>query len=246
MALLQGQIQAAFPLSDRPRRALLLGVTPEIALCPALADWQLTAVDVAENMLRAVWPGNSAQRQALRGHWLHLPIATSSQDLVLGDGVFTLVPYGQGFHDLAASAHRVLRPQGRFLLRAFCRERQESVGQVVDAVRAGQVGNIHVLKWRLAMALQGENAARGVVLDHIWQTLLECFPDTDALFAQTGWNPATLVTVGVYAGNPASYAFPTTAELLDHLALFFTCLERRTLDYELAECCPSLVLAPRG
>src|SRR5262245_19607035 len=60
-------------LERRPGdRALLLGVTPEIAELSWSPALPLLAVDKSLGMVKAVWPGDTPQRRAMVGDWLEL------------------------------------------------------------------------------------------------------------------------------------------------------------------------------
>src|ERR1700730_4920742 len=55
-------------------QALLLGVTPDLVRMRWLPGSSLMAVDSAEAMVRAVWPGDlPARRWAVCGDWLSMP-----------------------------------------------------------------------------------------------------------------------------------------------------------------------------
>src|SRR5262245_54585614 len=63
-------------------RALLLGVTPELA---TIAE-DVTAVDRSQTMIDYVWPGDTKCRRARQGNWLELDYAADTFSLIVGDG----------------------------------------------------------------------------------------------------------------------------------------------------------------
>jgi hypothetical protein len=224
-----------------PETALLLGVTPEIAQMSWPERMQLLAVDQSEGMVRAVWPGDTARRRAIVGDWLALTGQTVAPfDLVLGDGVFSLFEYEAGYARLASSLAQLTRRGGLLNLRLFCRpEPQESLAQVFADVARGGIGNFHVFKWRLAMAVQG-NATRGARLGDIWQAFRDGAGSVASLAAQTGWPESIIGTIDGYRDVNDRYSYSTEREVVDLLAPDFELVETWRPSYELGERCPHL------
>ncbi len=92
------------------QRALILGVTPEVATCAWPEGARLTAVDVSEEMIARVWPATAVSHgaRAIRGDWRALPLEDASVDAVTVGAAF------HWFDERAARAEirRVLRPPG--------------------------------------------------------------------------------------------------------------------------------------
>lgn len=230
---------------NAPLRALLLGVTPEIAGI----DWQppveLLAVDRAAGMVEAVWPGDTGARRAEVGDWLELEPPAGGFALVLGDGVLSLFEYPSEYAKLASALARLVRPGGLLWLRLFCRpEPCESVDEVFEALRAGRIGNFHVFKWRLAMALQGD-ATRGVRLADIWEQLSLRAASPSELARLTGWPEPEISTIEGYRDVRDRYSYSTAREVVTCLAPAFELVETWYPDYELGERCPHLTLRRR-
>ncbi|MCX5742901.1 MAG: class I SAM-dependent methyltransferase, partial [Proteobacteria bacterium] len=80
-------------LTGGVRRALLLGVTPELATLAWPADATLVAVDRSRAMIGAIFPSTQIRAQALVGDWCALPLADGAIDLAVGDGCLTNLPY---------------------------------------------------------------------------------------------------------------------------------------------------------
>lgn len=226
------------------RRALLLGVTPEIAELAWQPPHQLLAVDKSEGMVNTVWPGDTAVRRAIVGDWLALDEAPF--DLVVGDGIFTLFDFPNGYARLAAALAQLVEPGGLLSVRLFCRpEPSESPEQVFRALFEGTIGNFHVFKWRLAMALQGDTT-RGVRLADIWTTFRERGESVAAVAARSGWPEPVVGTIEGYRDVEDRYSYSTAHEVVDALAAGFELIETWRPSYELGERCPHLSFRKRA
>ena len=76
-------------IKDRPGRALLLGVTPELAdVAP-----NLVAIDRNFSMVANVWPGNTASRHAMVGDWRKPNFATGAFSACIGDGSLSFLTF---------------------------------------------------------------------------------------------------------------------------------------------------------
>jgi SAM-dependent methyltransferase len=224
----------------RARTALLLGVTPEIAEMIWQPPLRLVAVDKSEGMVRAVWPGDTPARRALVGDWLTLQLPEAPFDLVMGDGVFSLFDYPSGYARFASALAPLVKPGGLFCVRLFCRpEPAESLDVVFGQLFAGAIGNFHVFKWRLAMALQGD-ATRGVRLTAIWSTFSEHAQSVAHVARQTGWPEPVIATIEGYRDVADRYSFSTEREVVEALSSAFELVEAWRPSYELGERCPHL------
>ncbi|MFN4259681.1 MAG: hypothetical protein ACK4RK_10305 [Gemmataceae bacterium] len=223
-------------------RALLLGVTPEIADMDWPAGTSLLAFDKSEAMVRVVWPGDvPGRRQAKVGNWLSMNLEPASRDVIIGDGCFALMRYPDGLRDFLSLLRPVARPGGLLIMRLFTRPaRGESPNDVFAALAEGSIGSFHVLKWRLAMALQTDSR-RGVQLADIWQTWHDAAIDATELAARTGWSLDSIHTIAHYQGKEAFLTFPTLAEFQTVLAEQFAALSLHIPSYELGERCPIVV-----
>jgi SAM-dependent methyltransferase len=193
-------------------------------------------------MIADAWPGNTTTRRAVRGDWFALPVRPATVDVVLGDGCFNALEYPRGYWRLARSIADVLRPGGLLVLRLFCRpERSETVDAVIGDLDAGRIESFHILKWRLAMAVQGEDATSGVRLGDLWDVCSARLPSDDALTARTGWPLAHTRTLDGYRGSNGIYTFPRLSEVLATLSGDFERLEQWCGGYQLGERCPHLV-----
>ena len=228
-------------------RALVLGVTPEYARLDWPAGTDLLAVDRSEVMLRAVWPGFPAPGQgALHADWVEAELPPGSRDLVLGDGCFTLLPFPEGHRALLRKVSGMLSPDGRFALRAFVPPAvPETPAAVYEAALAEQIRGFHAFKLRLLLAHQ-RDPRQGVPVQRVWRSWVDGGPGPEALEA-LGWPRAQIDTFASYARSTAVHTFPD----LDAIRALAAAEGFREVDcttgtYELAACCPTMVLAPRG
>lgn len=228
----------------RPRRALLLGATPEIArLATYPAGATLVAADRAPAVLHAVFPRADAvaiPHARVVADWCALPLADASIELALGDGCLTTLAYPHGVAAFARELARVLAPGGALVLRLFAAPTpRETLADVGRALARGEIGSLHALKWRLAMAApHGDTIAVADILAAFDRVV----PDRAALVRATGWDPDGFATIDAYRNSPHVYAFPTEAAQLAALAPAFAPIARSVGDYELAERCPIVVL----
>jgi SAM-dependent methyltransferase len=233
----------------RPLRALLLGVTPELATFAWPAGTALLAVDRSLPMIREVWPaeGRPALASAAQGDWRALPVRDGSVDLLAADGCLSIFDWS-GYEAVLESLHRALAPGGLVALRLFTTPAQrEDVGEVGRDLWAGRIGSFHAFKWRLAMALQprGRGALPEVRLADVFDAFTALCPDRHALAARLGWREETIDTIDAYRGAVARYSFPPLSFLRPVLARRFVERACATPSYELGERCPTLLLAPR-
>lgn len=224
---------------------MLLGVTPELVTMPWPSHTRLLAVDRSPGMIRSVLPGLAdADVDAVCGNWLDLPLPTASVDCVVGDGCFTVLESLGDHRLLSSEVRRVLDPQGIFAIRLFVQlPERETVDQVFDELSAGAIGNFHVFKWRLGMALQKSQEA-GVGVHEIWQRWHKAGISAHSLSQRTGWPVEEIQTIDAYRDAPARYTFPTLEQAREVLHDDFRELACEVPGYELGRRCPTLLLAP--
>lgn len=230
------------------KRAWLLGITPELAASRPLQEIDLFAVERVRAMIDSAWPGNTARRWAICGDWLRAPFADEYFDLAIGDGCLMVVGFPDQLFGLLESVYRCLRSDGVMLLRLFCRpDAAEDPEAVIAALRAGSFGSFHAFKWRLAMAVQGSADADDVAVDAVWRVWNAAGIDPAALAREYGWSPAEIGTMEFYRGSPARYNFMRFDATIRHLQQAgFDLVAKRIGQYELAECCPHILLKKRS
>jgi SAM-dependent methyltransferase len=216
-------------------RALLLGVTPELATMAWPAGTVLTAIDRSPDMIGALFPAGAGD--AITGEWDAIPRPDGAFDVIVGDGCPSNLAYPAQYAAVGAELRRVLAPGGTIAIRLFALpERPETLDDVARDLRAGRIAGFHALKWRIAMAVQP--ADRNVRVADILAGLEAIAPDRAAL----PWPAETVATIEHYRGSDVVYSFPTAAEQLAALGLEATLHHP---GYELGERCPVIVSRPR-
>lgn len=231
---------------DRKRRtALLLGVTPEIAMMSWPEGTELVAVDKSPLMIERVWPGDAPpRRRAVRADWLTFAATAPRHDWVVGDGTFAILGFPQQQRALARSVHRALAPDGLFVTRLFLQpENVETPEAVFADLVANRVGSFHAFKLRLAMSMQ-RDAASGVRMGEAYAAWEDAGIDHQALLSATGWPPHALETIRPWAGKDSRLAFPTVAEMATVMGEFFEMRQQVNPDCELGERCPIVAYRP--
>ena len=233
-------------IPNRHLSVLLLGVTPEFAQFSWAPNFHLTALDSSAMMIRAVWPGDAPGRIAREGDWLAMPLPDASFDLILSDCGLVVVPGTALFGKLEKELRRVLKLDGRVVIRHFARPVQaESLADIAHSVAAGEVRNFNELKLRLLMSLHGVRPEIGVALQDAFDAFNRWFPDRATLAAQIQCSPEIVATIDAYRERQASYTFPNADEVAG-LFPTFTLTVGPAGRYGLAECCPVFALAPRS
>lgn len=228
-------------------QALLLGVTPELASMRWPRGTMLAAVDHNPEMVAHIWPHNMipVPAVAVLGEWQRLPFRDNSIDVVLGDGCYTLLVGSRSYEALSREVSRVLRPDGRFIMRFFVRpEQPESLAIILDDLRHNRIGNFHVFKWRLAMALH-RSFASGVAVADVWKEWKATGINADVLVRELDWSRSAIETMDVYRASDARYSFATLKELRASLAPYFCEVSCCFPSYELGDRCPTFLLVPK-
>lgn len=224
-------------LKGRNKSVLLLGVTPELS---EVGD-RLFAVDNSARMIAEIWPGDTDRCQAILADWTDLPFEDAIFDAVIGDG--SLNSAAQQVEDVFREIRRVLLPRGKAIFRTFCSpDAPEKLPSIKQEVEAGWDGNIHAIKWRIAMAISSSMGDAIVPVRTILATFDEMFPDRAHLGSLTGWSADEISTLDAYDGADHSLGFPTLKGILDLASPFFSrAVVVRSAGYPLAERCPTII-----
>ena len=228
-------------------RALVLGVTPELAVLPWPPASTVLAVDRSEAMVGALWAGAGevAAASAVTGDWRALPCEDGSVDVVVGDACLTPLGYPDDYRAIKSEVRRVLAHDGRFVMRVFVPPAApESLAGIAEDLHAGRIAGFHAFKWRLVTAVQFASEG-GASLAAVWDAWHAMCPDPAALAERTGWSPDVIATIDAYRGTATVYSFPTLAELRALMDESFTELACHVPSYELGERCPTLVWRAR-
>ena len=235
-------------VSGEDLHALILGVTPELALLSWPENTRLLGIDRNQVMVSSVWPHIklSENASAICGDWLYTNLAKGSMDIIVGDGCFTLLSYCEHYEKLLQEMQRILKPDGWFIVRHFCRpEQKENPAAVFADLLNGRIGNFHVFKWRLAMALHG-TIEEGVVVGEIWDNWCRQKIDIDSLAIKLGWQTESIDTINNYKNAEARYTFPTIKEISEISDQYFDPLACHYMSYELGDRCPLFILKPKS
>ncbi len=205
-----------------PRRVLILGVTPEIATMRWPERVRVLALDSSEAMIRHVWPAHAAPGGAAAlADWLAMPLADNSYDLVVGDGALSVPRYPDGCATLVREVRRVLTDRGTLALRMFTRpETREPVAEVFAALRAGRIGSLDAMKWRLVMAVHGDTPT-GARMGDVWDAWRAHVPDPEELMRSLGWRVDAHRILDGLRGLEARATFAKLSEIRALLAADF-------------------------
>ena len=131
------------------------------------------------------------------------------------------------------------------IIRFFISTGEENTpGQVHEHMLAGEIGNFHIFKFRLAIALQS-SAREGVSVGDVWENWNQQGYVIDELAAHLGWQPETIRTIDAYRGMTARYTYPSLTEALSVFSPWFEQVAVYRHDYEFGENCPTVVMRPR-
>jgi SAM-dependent methyltransferase len=223
---------------DARAPTLLLGVTPQIAAL----DLRGVAVDHNLDMIRAC-PPPTQRWQVLQADWLALPLPERAVTQVVGDGVLSVLRYPDDYAPLLQGLCRVLRDDGKCVLRLFVPPAQtESLADIQRDLTHGRIGSFHALKWRLMMSLCHSQAAYQVSVADVLALFDSAFADRSALLRLTGWPQAVFETIDVYRNSSVSLSFVPHAKLDALFTRFARRVRYCTGSYELAERCPIVIL----
>ena len=223
---------------------LMLGVTPELALFPWAEKTSLRAIDSSEEMIRSVWPGDGSDRKAVLGQWERMPFADASFDLIVSDDGLAMLPEMASLTAVGGELRRLLRSDGRVVMRLFAPTAgMETEQSVVAATEAGEMHNFHGLKLRLLLALDAQTSGKGVRVGDVWDCFERIFPDREWLARRLDCELETVATIDNYRGRDGRYIFRSLAEVARVFGAF-RLAEGPAGHYPFAEYCPVFSLTP--
>ena len=194
------------------RRAVILGVTPELYHLRWPAGTELRAIDRSADMIGRVWPGS--EEQVVRGDWTERHFPEGSVQLVLCDGGLHLLEYPAGQSDLFQEVAAMLSRGGMAVFRLFLPPAVR-VGpeEVLRKLRGGEVPDMNTLKLMLGHALT-DSTPEGVVLARVWDFLhAGVGSDRDAFFDGLGWPAEEVAVIDFYRDSCSRYHFSTLEEV---------------------------------
>jgi len=230
---------------EQANRALLLGVTPDIAQMRWPSSFSLLGVDRSNEMVNAVWPGNiSGKRWAVNGDWLSLPQPPASCDIAIGDGSLNCLRYPDQHRAFLRSVCTALKAEGILVLRCFTQpEQQERTDQLFEAALRGEIPTFTQFRLRLLMAMQ-RSTGEGVAVSSVYRFWADRSA-TQMSRLRALWPKADIDYIELYRDAGAVHTFPTLAECRAVLSEFFDEVSASFPTYYAGERCPRLVLTPR-
>lgn len=241
--LVSDEVVAAYRSAIGPparTRALLLGVTPQLA---DIAK-DVTAVEANAAVIVRRWPGNNAHRRAIKGDWREMQFERDTFDLCVGDGALNVLPSLDAAASLLDRVAGFLAPNGRIAIRVFLRPAEsESVTAVFKAAFGRQIGGFGAFKWRLMMAIAAEHATTHLGVADVLARFNEVVLDREAFSRDTGMKREDVDAIDAYQGSSEIYCLPTATSLSSVLGSNLRLVDYRPSGtYELAERFPIAVI----
>ena len=226
-------------IRDKHGRALLLGVTPELAdVTP-----QLVAVDRNFSMVANVWPGDKPFRHAMVGDWRRPNFKSGAFAICIADGSLSFLTFPDEAVVLFYELTRILEKGGRMVFRLYL---SPDVPETVPALReqalSGKIGNFHAFKIRLAMSLASQRPVPQVCVADILESFNALFGNREELVRMTGWSREQIDTIDFYKDSSVFFSLPGRDQLLSVASSVFP--NARLVPsgiYEMSELCPLLV-----
>jgi SAM-dependent methyltransferase len=224
-------------------RALLLGVTPDIATLNWPSGSTLIALDNSKSVIGAIWPGNvPSRRWATCANWLSMPLQQGSCDFAVGDGSFNAFCYPSGWKTAASSIRNVLTEGGVLVLRCYVRpDEPENPDDVIRELLGPGIADINHFKFRLFLAMQRSTEV-GCEVREIYQ-FLKGRVSEDALRSMPGWSEAAVRGFELWRDADTVYTFPTLSEIREVLSQHFCERAVSFPTYALGNNCPTLMLS---
>lgn len=223
--------------------AVMLGVTPAMALMRWPAGSRILAVELSPEVIRALWPGDvPGVREAKCASWFDIPKARQSCDVVIGDGSLIACRFPGEVRTLARSLSELLKAGGLLALRCYVRpDKPGTVEDVFDAL-FGPVGmNVDCFKMRLWLAMQ-RSPEQGVAVRDAARVLARYRLDARAMKERLGWSSAVIEPFSKWPTSEAIYSFPPLDGLRAVLGEYFAEVSVTFPSYPLGHCCPMLVM----
>ncbi|HVN77288.1 MAG TPA: methyltransferase domain-containing protein [Thermoanaerobaculaceae bacterium] len=244
-ALLERMVAEALAGRTAPR-ALMLGVTPEIATMHWPAGTRLLAIDASAAMIRKVWPAAAAPGAVvIRAEWAAMPIRDGAFDIVVGDASLGFQPYPDVFLGVVGETRRVLRDGGFLATRVYTRpETSEPIDAIFADLHAGRIGSMEFLWWRLYTAFHGDRT-HPAKSSQLWDAWAAHVPDPAGLIETLGWPPGALRSMDALRGSPRTMTFPTLREYRDDLAGKFEEIACEAPEFENGDRNPTMVFRAR-
>jgi hypothetical protein len=230
--------------SERGLDVLMLGVAPEYARFPWPPGTNLVAREKSAAMVRHVWPGSTAETaRVVLGNWLERPAEHEEFDLVLGDGVLSMLSFPNAYEDFCTIMRSMTRPGGRWVVRMYARpDVPEESERVLNEAREGRLVNINEFKLRLCMSMCTAENDYEIGVAEVWQVWDQARRRHSAL--ANGWSPERTATIDNYRDMPVRYSFPTRELALETVRPFVEVQQVCFPTYDFGGSCPTVILRP--
>lgn len=227
--------------------AVVLGVTPGIALMKWPPKTLITAVDFSRDVIRALWPGDvPGVRQATCATWFDIPRERGTCDVVVGDGSLNACRFPADVRSVVHSAAHVLKSEGLLITRVYVRPQcPETVDDVFDAAFDSEGLSVDAFKLRLWLAMQ-RTVEEGVAVKEAAKALDRHDLTLRVMRERLGWRGAAIGPFASWRTSGAVYSFPSLDELLEVTGEMFDLASVTYPEYELGNCCPTLVMRLRA
>lgn len=216
----------------------LMGVTPEIVTMRYPFDYVLLGMDISENMVKEVWPGDIPHiRTGVVGDWFDNNMPPKSIDVVIADGSFVFFNRERAT-ELSRITSSIMRKTGICLIRQFVApEKKETIDDIERSLRTKTLTNFHELKFRVGMSLQVDSN-EGVSQNQIYETVRIL----DGVENNPFFSNSDHLTLEFYKGKQSKLHFPTIQEYKDIFSKHFKNISVRYPEYAFGHCCPLITL----
>ncbi len=142
----------------KKKKALVLGVTPEIREPLAEFGFETTCIDINPEMVKAmdsVLNVKNPNEKIVIENWLNSTLKDNEYDIVLGDAIFPNVKWEER-KKLLSEVARVLKPKGLFITRAFCVPREKrfkNVDEIFEHFSKREANYENALKFTLEIQI---------------------------------------------------------------------------------------------
>lgn len=223
-------------------KAVILGVTPSIATMKWPSGTRVTAVEISQPVIEALWPGDIPNvREAKCASWFSMPVGRNSCDVVIGDGSMIACRYPAEAKRLIHYIGECLVDGGIFVLRVYIRpERQETVPALFDDLLRQKM-RVDVFKFRLYLAMQ-RTVEEGVQVRVAANILEEYRLNRQEMIDRCGWPEGVVEPFDMWRKSNAVYSFPSLREFRNLLGEAFSEVSVTYPAYELGRFCPIFVL----
>jgi hypothetical protein len=231
---------------SKPLRAIMLGVTPAVALMRWPPASRILAIDNSPTVVRALWPGDiPGVREARCATWVAIPVEKNSCDVIVGDGSLNACRFPEEVREILHSISGLLVDDGMFACRCYIRPHScESVGEVFDALFSNSGLTVDRFKMRLFMAMQ-RSPEEGVIVREAARILDRYKLDRRVMTERLGWSRAAIEPFNSWRFSETVYSIPSLEELREVLGECFEEVSITYPGYELGQYCPTLVMRPR-